>query len=218
MFKCCLVKSELSYMKNIWCPGVCLFQTAGRHCFQALITLPPWSATGLAFSSWRNDLLIVWIYFQNHILSNQVSKRLFFQVKDATRGVQWAAVPGAECLLLSNAGIFLRTAKSLTNSYGVAIIEDVHPGYYQVNEKIMLIFIHNCLYMLKAQKSNVRQRVASLSVLHRMFGTVVSPLYQFSKSWPISDQNTSFLNPTFRRGPKNLSPYFQSWWFVYQRK
>jgi len=43
-------------------------------------------------------------------------------------------VPGAECLLLSNAGIFLRTAKSLTNSYGVAIIEDVHPGYYQVNE------------------------------------------------------------------------------------
>lgn len=54
------------------------------------------------------------------------------QVKDATRGVEWAAVPGAECMLLSNAGIFLRTAKSLTNSYGVAIIEDVQPGYYQV--------------------------------------------------------------------------------------
>ena len=78
MFECCLVKSELSYMKNIWCPGVCLFQTAGRHCFQALITLPPWSTTGLAFSSWRSDLLIVWIYFQNHILSNQVLKRFFF--------------------------------------------------------------------------------------------------------------------------------------------
>ncbi|RMX46892.1 hypothetical protein pdam_00014505, partial [Pocillopora damicornis] len=54
------------------------------------------------------------------------------QVKDATRGVEWAAVPGAECMLLSNAGIFLRTAKSLTNSYGVAIIEDVQPGYYQI--------------------------------------------------------------------------------------
>ena len=52
-------------------------------------------------------------------------------MKDATHGVQWAAVPGAECMLLSNAGIFLRTAKSLTNSYGVAIIEDVQPGYYQ---------------------------------------------------------------------------------------
>ena len=51
-------------------------------------------------------------------------------------------MPGAECLLLSNAGIFLRTAKSLTNSYGVAIIEDVQPGYYQVNDKIMTIFIH----------------------------------------------------------------------------
>lgn len=156
---------------------------------------------------------------KSHFVKSSFKTVFFFQqVKDATRGVQWAAVPGAECLLLSNAGIFLRTAKSLTNSYGVAIIEDVHPGYYQVNEKIMFIFIHNCLYMLKAQKSNVRQRVASLSVLHRMFGTVVSPLYQFSKSWPISDQNTSFLNPTFRRGPKNLSPYFQSWWFVYQRK
>ena len=42
-------------------------------------------------------------------------------------------MPGAECMLLSNAGIFLRTAKSLTNSYGVAVIEDVQPGYYQVN-------------------------------------------------------------------------------------
>ncbi|PFX29588.1 VWFA and cache domain-containing protein 1 [Stylophora pistillata] len=52
-------------------------------------------------------------------------------VKDATRGFEWAAVPGAECMLLSNAGIFLRAAKSLTNSYGVAIIEDVQPGYYQ---------------------------------------------------------------------------------------
>lgn len=55
-----------------------------------------------------------------------------WQVKDATRGVEWAAVPGAECMLLSSAGVFLRTAKSLTNFYGVAIIEDVQPGYYQV--------------------------------------------------------------------------------------
>lgn len=92
---------------------------------------------------------------------NQVSKTVFFfqQVKDATQGVQWAAVPGAECMLLSNAGIFLRTAKSLTNSYGVAIIEDVHPGYYQVNDELTVIFIHSCLNlflaMLKAQKSDV---------------------------------------------------------------
>ncbi|XP_073239284.1 VWFA and cache domain-containing protein 1-like [Porites lutea] len=35
-------------------------------------------------------------------------------------------------MLLSSAGVFLRTAKSLTNFYGVAIIEDVQPGYYQV--------------------------------------------------------------------------------------
>ena len=56
-------------------------------------------------------------------------------------------MPGAECLLLSNAGIFLRTAKSLTNSYGVAIIEDVHPGYYQVNDKLTVIFIYSFLLL-----------------------------------------------------------------------
>lgn len=60
-----------------------------------------------------------------------------WQVKDATRGVEWAAVPGAECMLLSSAGVFLRTAKSLTNFYGVAIIEDVQPGYYQVGAQII---------------------------------------------------------------------------------
>lgn len=59
-----------------------------------------------------------------------------WQVEDATRGVEWAAVPGAECMLLSSAGVFLRTAKSLTNFYGVAIIEDVQPGYYQVGAQI----------------------------------------------------------------------------------
>lgn len=119
---------------------------------------------------------------KSHFAKSSFKTVFFFQqVKDATRGVEWAAVRGAECLLLSNAGIFLRTAKSLTNSYGVAIIEDVHPGYYQVrHDKIMLIFIHYCLYislaMLKAQKSDVRQRIASLVVLHRRFGTDVSHL------------------------------------------
>ena len=69
------------------------------------------------------QLTILFVYFD-------------WQVKDATRGVEWAAVPGAECMLLSSAGVFLRTAKSLTNFYGVAIIEDVQPGYYQVGAQI----------------------------------------------------------------------------------
>ena len=54
------------------------------------------------------------------------------QVKDATKTQGYEAVRGAECILLSNAGIFLEAAKSLTNSYGVAVIDDVQPGYYQV--------------------------------------------------------------------------------------
>ncbi|KAK3718988.1 hypothetical protein QZH41_013156, partial [Actinostola sp. cb2023] len=49
-------------------------------------------------------------------------------VKDAIRSHR---VAGAECNLLSNAGIFLKTAKSLTNSYGVAVIEKVQRGNYQ---------------------------------------------------------------------------------------
>jgi hypothetical protein len=54
----------------------------------------------------------------------------YLQVKDAIRSHR---VAGAECNLLSNAGIFLKTAKSLSNSYGVAVIEKVQPGHYQVS-------------------------------------------------------------------------------------
>lgn len=134
------------------------------------------------------------------------------KVKDATQGVQWAAVPGAECLLLSNAGIFLRTAKSLTNSYGVAIIEDVHPGYYQVNDKLTVIFYLFILAFIYFWRCWKRKRLKPDRVVSREVPGSIDVLvgichpYQFSKSWPISDQCTSFFIPKL----KNLRRIFRA--------
>lgn len=42
------------------------------------------------------------------------------------------------------------------------------------------------------------------------------PYTSFPNPFPIKIR--PFLNPRFKRGPKNLSPYFQSLWFVYRQK
>ena len=87
-------------------------------------------------------------------------------MKDATLGIERAAVPGAECILLSNAGIFLKTAKSLTNSYGVAIIEDVQPGHYKVCFWLLYLdHINVQIHFVKVCQFFCQDRIVALSRL-----------------------------------------------------
>ncbi|KAJ7393926.1 hypothetical protein OS493_003595 [Desmophyllum pertusum] len=120
------------------------------------------------------------------------------QVKDATQGVQWAAVPGAECMLLSNAGIFLRTAKSLTNSYGIAIIEEVQPGYYQVRtSRIGYYTLNEDLTIASTTEKHV--------MIHQ--DMVISPRLSLRGT---DDMYRIVL--TWGRSPKDLDSYLMTPW------